>query len=231
MKRVEPDGFRLREGGLRSGSGLPGVAAGPGHGFPPASRRHRPEARRVRPRLHGPISDAALADRIRGSPAAGAFHCEGDRKVWKRLRGSGVLASPRRGLRCMRESGLPVHRRPGDPRGPRARDGTIAIDRVNRMWCIDLTSVRHRDPMRRRIRSAQSPARAVRRGHPRPRALRRCPGTVRPPPDRARTGAAKAGAQRKTLLLPRAAALEPLPGVARAKPSRATPRGGTTRQP
>ncbi|NBC34644.1 MAG: DDE-type integrase/transposase/recombinase [Alphaproteobacteria bacterium] len=87
------------------------------------------------------MSDDALADRIRALLASSPFHVEGYRKVWARLRVSGVRTSPRRVLRVMREDGLLAHQRPGTPRGPRAHDGTITTDRVDRMWGTDLTSV------------------------------------------------------------------------------------------
>ena len=101
----------------------------------------QPEAPRCRPGPNGPMSDDALADRIRALLAASPFHGEGYRKVWARLRVSGVRTSPRRVLRVMREHALLAHQRPGTPRGPRAHDGTITTDQVDRMWGTDLTSV------------------------------------------------------------------------------------------
>ena len=101
----------------------------------------QPEAPRCRPGPNGPMSDDALADRIRALLASSPFHGDGYRKAWVRLRVSGVRTSPRRVLRVMREHGLLAHQRPGTPRGPRADDGTITTDRVDRMWGTDLTSV------------------------------------------------------------------------------------------
>ena len=102
---------------------------------------NRAQAPRRRPGPNGPVSDDALADRIRALLAASRFHGEGYRKVWARLRVSGVRTSPRRVLRVMREHGLLTHQRPGAPRGPRAHDGTITTERVDKMWGTDLTSV------------------------------------------------------------------------------------------
>jgi len=101
----------------------------------------RPTARRRRPGPPGPMSDSALAERIRALLASSPFHGEGYRKVWARLRVSGVRTSPRRVLRVMREHGLLAHQRPGAPRGPRTHDGTIRTDRVDEMWGTDMTSV------------------------------------------------------------------------------------------
>jgi len=101
----------------------------------------RPETPRRRPGPQGPMADEALADKIRKLLATSPFHGEGYRKLWARLRVSGVRTSPRRVLRVMREHGLLAHQRPGAARGPRAHDGTIVTERVDRMWGTDLTSV------------------------------------------------------------------------------------------
>jgi len=108
--------------------------------------RHRrvangPEAPRRRPGPRGPMSDATLATAIRTLLKDSPFHGEGYRKVWARLRVSGIRTSPRRVLRVMRENGLLAHQRPGSARGPRAHDGTITTDRVDKMWGTDLTTV------------------------------------------------------------------------------------------
>ena len=52
------------------------------------------------------MADAALADAIRAALAASPFHGEGHRKIWARLRMSGVRTSKRRVLRLMGEHGL-----------------------------------------------------------------------------------------------------------------------------
>lgn len=80
------------------------------------------------------MPDAALLDAVRFILASSPFHGEGHRKVWARLRVSGVRTAKRRILRLMCEhdllSGLPAKSsdfvgspiapsRVGSPRGPR----------------------------------------------------------------------------------------------------------------
>jgi transposase InsO family protein len=86
------------------------------------------------------MPDAALVEAIRAVLAASPFHGEGHRKVWARLRVSGLRTSRRRVLRLMRESNLLAPSRVGAPRGPRAHDGTIIPERVDLMWGTDLTT-------------------------------------------------------------------------------------------
>lgn len=100
-----------------------------------------PAAPRRRPGPQGPISDDALASKIRALLAASPFHGEGYRKIWARLRVSGTRTSPRRVLRVMRENALLAHQRPGAARGPRAHDGTITTEKDDEMWGTDLTTV------------------------------------------------------------------------------------------
>jgi putative transposase len=105
--------------------------------------RHRqtlPAAPR-RPGPIGPMPDEALVAAIREVLTASAFHGEGHRKIWARLRLAGVRTSRRRVLRLMREYGLLAHQRTGPARGPRSHDGTITTERVDEMWGTDLTSV------------------------------------------------------------------------------------------
>lgn len=97
-------------------------------------RQTNPHRKRCRPGPKGPMPDAALADRIRELLEESPFHGEGYRKVWARLRFSGLRTSPRRVLRVMREHRLLAHQRSGAPRGPRAHDGTITTGRVDEMW-------------------------------------------------------------------------------------------------
>ena len=108
--------------------------------------RHRqaanlPQAPRRRPGPMGAMPDEALATDIRALLAGSPFHGEGYRKMWARLRFSGVRTSPRRVLRVMREHDLLAHQRLGSPRGPRAHDGSITTERVDEMWGTDLTTV------------------------------------------------------------------------------------------
>jgi len=86
------------------------------------------------------MPDAALVDAIRAVLSASPFHGEGHRKVWARLRVSGLRTSKRRVLRLMRENNLLAPSRVGAPRGPRAHDGTIIRERVDTMWGTDLTT-------------------------------------------------------------------------------------------
>jgi putative transposase len=105
--------------------------------------RHRRPAvvSRRRPGPLGAMPDEALVAAIRQLLKDSPFHGEGYRKLWARLRFSGIRTSRRRVLRLMREHGLLAHQRAGRPHGPRAHDGTIITERVDVMWGTDLTSV------------------------------------------------------------------------------------------
>jgi putative transposase len=100
---------------------------------------HRAEPLR-RPGPVGPMPDAALLAAIRAILAASPFYGEGHRKVWARLRVTGVRSSKRRVLRLMRENNLLAPSRVGSPRGPRSHDGTIIPNTVDTMWGTDLTT-------------------------------------------------------------------------------------------
>ncbi len=105
--------------------------------------RHLAPPQAEPPRRPGPVGsmpDAALVEAIRTVLAASPFHGEGHRKVWARLRATGLRTSRRRVLRLMRENNLLAPSRVGAPRGPRAHDGTIIPERVDRMWGTDLTT-------------------------------------------------------------------------------------------
>ena len=93
-----------------------------------------------RPGPVGPMADSALVDAIRAVLTASPFHGEGHRKVWARLRVSGLRTSKRRVLRLMRENHLLAPSRVGAPRGPRNHDGTIIPETVDTMWGTDLTT-------------------------------------------------------------------------------------------
>ena len=88
----------------------------------------------------GALSDEALIAAIRAVLAASAFHGEGHRKVWARLRYAGTRTSLRRVLRLMREHDLSGPGRVGSPRGPRGHDGTIIPETIDTMWGTDLTA-------------------------------------------------------------------------------------------
>jgi putative transposase len=104
--------------------------------------RHRSEpVARKRPGPLGAMADEALVAAIRQLLRDSPFHGEGYRKLWARLRFSGIRTSRRRVLRLMREHGLLAHQRAGRPHGARAHDGTITTERVDVMWGTDLTSV------------------------------------------------------------------------------------------
>ena len=80
--------------------------------------RHRqaPASKR-RPGPVGPCDDATLVEHIKQLIAESRFTGEGYRKIWARLRVSGIRSSPGRIRRLMRENGLlaphRVRKRPG----------------------------------------------------------------------------------------------------------------------
>jgi transposase InsO family protein len=96
---------------------------------------------RKRPGPRGAMADEDLVAAIRQLLTGSPFHGEGYRKLWARLRFSGIRTSRRRVLRLMREHGLLAHQRMGAPHGSKAHDGRITTDRVDEMWGADLTSV------------------------------------------------------------------------------------------
>jgi putative transposase len=88
----------------------------------------------------GPCTDDDLVAAIRGVVQASPFPGEGYRKVWARLRHSGLRTSPRRVLRLMRAHQLLAPTRQGHPHGPKAHDGTIIPASVDMMWGTDMTA-------------------------------------------------------------------------------------------
>jgi putative transposase len=105
-------------------------------------RHRRPAAAaRKKPGPLGAMTDEGLVKAIRQLLQDSPFHGEGYRKLWARLRFSGIRTSRRRVLRLMREHGLLAHQRAGRPHGSRAHDGTITTERVDLRWGTDLTSV------------------------------------------------------------------------------------------
>lgn len=101
--------------------------------------RHRqaPASKR-RPGPVGPCDDATLVEHIKQVIAESRFTGEGYRKIWARLRFSGIRSSPGRIRRLMRENGLlaphRVRKRP-----EKAHDGTITTDAVDVLWGTDMT--------------------------------------------------------------------------------------------
>jgi len=87
----------------------------------------------------GPCDDATLVSAIREVLAASPFHGEGYRKVWARLRMTGLRTSKRRVLRVMREAGLTTVRRLA-PSDAKRHDGTIVTERPDVMWATDTTA-------------------------------------------------------------------------------------------
>src|ERR687886_1356316 len=77
--------------------------------------RTRPAARRG---PVGPCPDDELVAHIRRVLEASPFPGEGYRKVWARLRHSGICTSPRRVLRLRRGRHPLAPPRPGGPHGP-----------------------------------------------------------------------------------------------------------------
>jgi putative transposase len=103
-------------------------------------QRREPRATGRRPGPLGPCTDEELVSQIQTVLQVSPFHGEGYRKVWARLRYAGVRTSPRRVLRLMRQHGLLVPQRQGQPHGPRAHDGTIITNRLDTMWGTDMTA-------------------------------------------------------------------------------------------
>ena len=106
--------------------------------------RHRHPTQMVERKRPGPLGamlDDDLVAAIRQLLMDSPFHGEGYRKLWARLRFKGIRTSRRRVLRLMRAHGLLAPQRAGQPRGPKAHDGTITTERVDVMWGTDLTSV------------------------------------------------------------------------------------------
>ena len=86
------------------------------------------------------MPDLELTAEIRAVLTASPFHGEGHRKVWARLRVTGIRTSKRRVLRLMREHNLLAPSRTGSPRGPRNHDGTIIPETIDTLWGTDMTT-------------------------------------------------------------------------------------------
>lgn len=85
-------------------------------------------------------SDTQLVEHMRKVLVESPFVGEGYRKVWAKLRFTGIRVSKERVLRLMREHGLQVPTRCGGPIGPGVHDGTIIPDAPDLRWGTDLTT-------------------------------------------------------------------------------------------
>jgi transposase InsO family protein len=108
-----------------------------------ARRGHqRPDA--PMPRRRGPqgcpCSDAELVARIRKVIGNSPFTGEDYRKIWARLRHSGIRTSKERTRRLMREHGLQSPGRPLVPSEEKLHDGIITTETPNEMWGTDMTT-------------------------------------------------------------------------------------------
>lgn len=88
----------------------------------------------------GSCSDEALVGHIRRVLADSPFHGEGHRKVWAKLRWTGIRTSKERVRRLMREQNLQAPGRTGHPHGPKAHDGVIITALPDLMWGTDGTT-------------------------------------------------------------------------------------------
>src|SRR5512132_1828273 len=102
--------------------------------------RHQqtPVVPKRRPGPVGPCDDATLLEHIKKAIAESRFTGEGYRKIWARLRLSGIRSSPGRVRRLMRENGLAAPQRIRK-RPDRAHDGTITTEAVDVLWGTDMT--------------------------------------------------------------------------------------------
>ena len=102
--------------------------------------RHRQAAPapRCRPGPMGPCDDATLVEHIKKVISESCFTGEGYRKIWARLRFSGIRSSPGRVRRLMGENGLLTPHRVR--KGPdKAHDGSITTEAVDVLWGTDMT--------------------------------------------------------------------------------------------
>ncbi len=88
----------------------------------------------------GPLTDAQLVEEIRAVIQTSAFHSEGYRKVWARLRFKNIYTSKGRVLRLMRQTNLLAVHRKGRARGPKVHNGKIITERVDQRWGTDMTT-------------------------------------------------------------------------------------------
>lgn len=105
------------------------------------SERKRQQNPRV-PQKRGPkrLSDEELVREIREVIGESAFHGEGYRKIWARLRHKNVRAWKDRVLRVMREHQLLSPSRPAGSRPENPHAGTVVVDRPDQLWGTDATA-------------------------------------------------------------------------------------------
>jgi putative transposase len=101
-------------------------------------RRNNPQPSRKRGTQR--LSDAQLADEIRKLIQQALFVGEGYRKMWARLRHTGIRVWKERVLRVMRENQLLSPNRQPAVRPTNPHDGTIVTDRPNLVWGTDATA-------------------------------------------------------------------------------------------
>ena len=100
--------------------------------------RHRTAAAAAAPRpaRRGPVgaySDIELLEHIRAQILGSRLHGGGYRKIWARLRHTGIRTSARRVRRPMGQHGLLAPHRAGRPE-QRAHDGIIITMAVDVIW-------------------------------------------------------------------------------------------------
>jgi hypothetical protein len=125
--------------------------------------RQQPEAsERRRPGPLGAMADEELVRAIRQLLQDSPFHGEGYRKLWARLRLTGIRTSRRRVLRLMRKHGLLAHQRVGRAHGPKAHDGTITTASLRELRSRSRYSRGRRSWLGRVRRPSRQPQRRTR---------------------------------------------------------------------
>ena len=105
-----------------------------------AARQRQLDPRPAAKRGPRSLSDEELAREIRQVLDQSAFHGEGYRKVWARLRHKGIRAWKDRVLRVMREHQLLSPSRQPDARPANPHEGSIVADTPNQVWGTDATA-------------------------------------------------------------------------------------------
>jgi transposase InsO family protein len=105
--------------------------------FYAARQRQRQEPQKRGPKV---LSDERLVTEIRRLLETPVFTGEGYRKIWARLRHSGIRTSKDRVLRLLRENQLLSPARQPEPVTSNPHAGTIVTDAPNQMWGTDATA-------------------------------------------------------------------------------------------